>query len=118
MIDSAVVVESRPVGPDASEDKVHLEQLLRGVIRDVLRGDEALEQLAQDLDVSDVGDGSDLAESMLDHLLKRWNVLVEEDREVRFLGLKFKFEIDAGKEFLISQTRPLFGYFRSVPQVF
>jgi hypothetical protein len=80
VIDCSIIVKRGSVSPDTSEDKVHLEELLRRIVRDVYGNHENLEKLAEDFDVGDVGDGSDLAEPMLDHLLKRRHVLVEQDR--------------------------------------
>ena len=90
VIDRSVIVKCRSVCPDASEDEIHFEKFFRRIVGNVDGNDENFEELAEDFDVGDVRDRSDLPEPMFDHLLKRRNVFVEQDGQVRFLRLNFK----------------------------
>ena len=71
-------------GPDAAEDEVELIPLLRTVRWRVFGSQDALEQVAEHLQVADVTDRCDLLEFQSE---THRDVLVEEDCQVGSLGL-------------------------------
>ena len=88
-ITDLILEETAAERPDAAEHKVELVDLLVCVGRCVLRGEHALEQEAQHLQVAAVGDRRDLLEANLHRLQTHRHVLVEEDRQVGALRLYF-----------------------------
>ena len=82
-----VLEEAAAERPDAAEDEVELVPLLGTVDRRVLRHEHALQQVAQHLQVADVGDRRDLLEARAHHVEAERHVLVEEDRQVGALRL-------------------------------
>ena len=58
-----ILEETAAKRPYNAEDKVELVQLLGAVWWGVLRGQHAFQEVAQHLQVRDVGDGSDLLEA-------------------------------------------------------
>ena len=73
-ITDLILEETAAERPDAAEDEVELVDLLVCVGRCVLRGEHALEQEAEHLQVADVRDRRDLLEAHL-NIIKRKNRL-------------------------------------------
>ena len=71
--------------PDAAEDEVDLVPLLGALRGQVLVGEEAVQQVAQHLDVRDLGHGRDLLELGAQRLEGGRHVLVEQDQQVGLL---------------------------------
>ena len=77
-----ILEETSTKGPDATEDKVQLIPFLRTVWWCVFWHKHALEQIAQHLQMTDIGYWGNLLEAELHYFQAHWHILVKEDRQI------------------------------------